>query len=381
MNFFFAASSVSVLLAIASTASYAQTTVVRIGHVAATSGPLASSGKSIENAARLAVEDLNAKNIAIGEKKARFELIAEDDAADPKQATAVAQKFVDSNVNAVIGHQTSGTSIPASREYSKAGIPQISVAATNPKYTRQGYKTTFRVVADDAQLGRALAKFSVSELKAKVVAVIDDRTAYGQGIADEYAKAVSEAGASLARREYTSDKATDLSAILTSIKAVKPDVIFFGGMYSVAGPMIKQIKQLGLSVKVVGGDGICTEELPKIAGDAIGERMVYCGEAAGTTAAQAAAVSEFNQRYKKRYGMDSEIFATNAYDAVGILAAAMQAAKSADPEKYLPALAATKGYKGLTGEISFDEKGDLKNGTVTLYTISTKGRQKVTVVQ
>jgi len=136
--------------------AFAQETIVKIGHVAPTSGSIAHLGKDNEMSARMAIEDLNAKGLMIGGKKVTFALLAEDDGADPKQATAVAQKLVDSGVNGVVGHLNSGTSIPASRIYSDAGIAQISPAATNPKFTRQGYKTTFRVVADDVQLGGAL---------------------------------------------------------------------------------------------------------------------------------------------------------------------------------------------------------------------------------
>src|SRR5206468_7106076 len=138
----------------------------------------------------MAIDELNAKGVTIGGKKAKFELVAEDDAGDPKQGTAVANKLVDAKVNGVIGHLNSGTSIPASKIYSDAGIPQISPSATNPKYTRQGFKTTFRVVADDVHLGGTLGRYAVKELKGKSIVTIDDRTAYGQGVAEEFAKAV-----------------------------------------------------------------------------------------------------------------------------------------------------------------------------------------------
>lgn len=155
--------------------------VVKIGHVAPTSGAIAHLGKDNENGARLAIEELNAAGVTIGGKKITLELMAEDDAADPKQGTAVAQKLVDAKVAGVVGHLNSGTTIPASSVYSAAGIPQIAPSSTHPKYTRQGFKTTFRMVADDARLGATLGKYTVGTLKGKVIAVIDDRTAYGQG--------------------------------------------------------------------------------------------------------------------------------------------------------------------------------------------------------
>ncbi len=255
----------------AGTAS-AQDMVVKIGHVGPTSGAIAHLGKDNENGARMAIEALNAKGVMIGGKKAKFELLAEDDGGDPKQGTSAAQKLVDSKVNGVIGHLNSGTSIPASKIYSDAGIPQISPSATNPKFTRNGYKTTFRVVADDVHLGGTLGKYAVTQLKGKSIAVIDDRTAYGQGVADEFEKGVKGAGGKTVAREFTNDKATDFTAILTSIKAKNPDVVFFGGMDAVAGPMMRQMKQLGISAKFVGGDGICSSELPKLAAGHHGRR-------------------------------------------------------------------------------------------------------------
>ena len=227
----------------------AQDMVVKIGHVGPTSGPQAHLGKDNENGGRMAIDDLNAKGVTIGGKKAKFELLAEDDAADPKQATAVANKLVDSKVNGVVGHLNSGASIPASKIYSDAGIPQISPSSTNPKYTRQGFKTTFRVVADDVQLGNTLGKYTEQQLKGKSVAVIDDRSAYGQGVAEEFAKGLKASGGAVADTQFTNDKATDFTAILTAIKSKKPDVIFYGGMDAVAGPMIRQMKQLGINAK------------------------------------------------------------------------------------------------------------------------------------
>jgi branched-chain amino acid transport system substrate-binding protein len=232
------------LLAAAGSASAQE--VVKIGHVGPTSGGIAHLGKDNENGARMAVDELNAKGVTIGGKKVKFELLAEDDGGDPKQGTAAAQKLVDSKVAGVVGHLNSGTSIPASKIYSDAGIPQVSPSATNPKYTRQGFKTTFRLVADDVHLGGTLGKYAVTQLKGKSIAVIDDRTAYGQGVADEFEKGVKAAGGKTVAREFTNDKATDFTAILTNLKAKKPDVVFFGGMDAVAGPMIRQMKQLGI---------------------------------------------------------------------------------------------------------------------------------------
>jgi branched-chain amino acid transport system substrate-binding protein len=362
-------------------AAYAQDMVVKIGHVGPTSGGIAHLGKDNENGARMAIDELNAKGTTIGGKKVKFEMLAEDDAGDPKQGTAVAQKLVDSKVNGVVGHLNSGTSIPASKIYSDAGIPQISPSATNPKFTRQGFKTTFRVVADDVHLGGTLGRYAVKTLNGKSIAVIDDRTAYGQGVAEEFTKAVKASGGNIAETQFTTDKATDFSAILTAIKAKKPDIVFFGGMDAVAGPMIRQMKQLGINAKFMGGDGICSGELPKLAAGAMADGQVVCAEAGGVEGAQKVGMEKFKADFKKKFGVDVQIYAPYVYDAVNVMVAAMVKAGSADPSVYLPVLAKTSGYQGVTGPISFDEKGDVKNGALTLFTYKGEKRDEIAVVR
>ena len=372
---------VAAAAALLSGAAMSQDLVVKIGHVGPTSGAIAHLGKDNELGARMAIDELNAKGVMIGGKKAKFELLAEDDAGDPKQGTAAAQKLVDSKVNGVVGHLNSGTSIPASKVYSDAGIPQISPSATNPKFTRNGYKTTFRVVADDVHLGGTLGKYSVKELKGQSIAVIDDRTAYGQGVADEFEKGVKASGGKIVGREFTNDKATDFTAILTSLKAKKPDVVFFGGMDAVAGPMLRQMKQLGIDAKFVGGDGICSGELPKLSAGTMGDGQVVCAEAGGVEGESKKSLDAFKAKFKEKYKVDVQIYAPYVYDAVQVMAAAMVKAGSADPAKYLPVLAKTEGYKGVTGTIAFDGKGDIKNGALTLFTYKGGAREQIAVVR
>jgi branched-chain amino acid transport system substrate-binding protein len=355
-------------------------TTIKIGHVGPTSGTIAHLGKDNENGARMAIEELNAKGLMIQGVKVTFELLAEDDAADPKQGTAAAQKLVDAKVHGVIGHLNSGTTIPASKLYSDAGIPQISPSATNPKYTRQGYATAFRVVADDVHLGGTLGKYAVTELKGKSIAVIDDRTAYGQGVADEFEKGVTAAGGAIVGREFTNDKATDFTGILTSLKAKKPDIVFFGGMDAVAGPMMRQMKQLGIKAKFMGGDGICSGELPKLAAGSMSDSQVVCAEAGGVGEDGKPALDKFNADFKAKFNADVQIYAPYVYDAVMTMVAAMQKADSADPAKYLPVLKTIE-HKGVTGTIAFDEKGDIKNGALTLYTYKGGKKQSLGIVR
>jgi branched-chain amino acid transport system substrate-binding protein len=369
-------------LALAFAGSAGAQEVIKIGHVAPISGASAHLGKDNENGAKMAIEELNAKGFKINGKAVKFVLLTEDDAADPKQGTAVAQKLVDAKVNGIIGHLNSGTTIPASKIYFDAGIPQISPSATNPQYTRQKFNTAFRVVANDNKLGGTLGRYALDKLQAKKIAVIDDRTAYGQGVADEFVKGAKakKPGIEIVAKEFTNANATDFNAILTTIKGKNPDVIFFGGMDSVAGPMLRQMKALGIKARFMGGDGLCTESLAKLAGDGVSDGQVTCAEAGGVSGEQQKAMDDFVARYKQKYHSDVQLYAPYVYDAVMTMATAMQNAKSALPAKYLPELAKVK-YQGVTGLISFDQYGDLKDGALTLFTYKGGKKTKIEVVR
>ena len=338
--------------------------IVKIGQVSPLTGPQAHLGKDNDNGARLAIDEANARGVTLGGQKVKFVLLSEDDQADPKTATIVAQKLVDAQVKGVIGHLNSGASIPASKIYRDAGIPQISPSATAIKYTDQGFKTAFRTMTNDRQQGRVLGEFLVKKMGGKRVAIIDDRTAYGQGLADEVEKAVKASGGELVAREYTSDKATDFSAILTSIKGKNPDVLFFGGMDPQGAPMAKQIQSLGLKAKFIGGDGLQTAEFLKLAGVA----------AEGVTASSPGLPIDsmpggktFRDKFTAKYGV-IQTYAPYAYDAATAMITAMEKAGSAEPAKYLDELPKIR-FAGVTGEIGFDAKGDVLGGAITLYRV------------
>ena len=350
--------------------------VIKIGSVSPLTGPQAHLGKDNENGARLAVDEINAAGLVIGGKKMHIDLISEDDQADPKIATTVAQKLVDNGVVGVIGHLNSGATIPASTIYHNAGIPQISPSATAIAYTAQGYNTAFRVMTNDEQQGRVLGQYAVTKLGDKKIAIVDDRTAYGQGLADEFAKAAKAAGADVVAREYTTDRSTDFMAILTSIKAKSPDLVFFGGMDPQAGPLTKQLKQLGINAQVLGGDGMQTPEYIKLAGaDAEGE----IASNPGLTLDSMPGGKAFKDKFTARFGQIQN-YAPYAYDAVYVLVDAMKRANSTDPAKYLPALKTTD-YQGVTGHIRFDQKGDVTGGAVTLYQVKHGAWQPLETVQ
>ncbi len=343
--------------------------VVKIGAAAPLTGAQAHVGKDNENGTRMAIEDANAKGIMIGGRKARFELLSEDDQADPKSATIVAQKLVDAKVSGVIGHLNSGTSIPASKIYSDNGIVQISPSATAVAYTNSGFKTTFRVMANDAQQGKALGTFATQTLGVKKIAVIDDRTAYGEGLAREFIKAAQAGGAQIIAHEYTTDRAVDFTAVLTSLKGKRPELIFFGGMDPQGVPMIKQMRALGLPAKFMMGDGGYTPKTPELAG--VAAEGVYAS-LPGVPLAKMPGGTDFSDRYVAKYHQPIQNYAPYCYDAVNVMIAAMQKAASVDPAKYLPELAKIT-HDGITAKITFDEKGDLKGGAITLYQIQ-KGK-------
>jgi branched-chain amino acid transport system substrate-binding protein len=359
-------------------AAEAPAEVIKIGHVGPLTGGIAHLGKDNENGARLAVEEINAAGgLKVGDKTYKFELVAEDDKADPKEGTLAAQKIVDSGAVAIVGHLNSGTTIPASKIYADANVTQISPSATNPKYTEQGFKTAFRVVANDNQQGAVLANYAAETLKAKTIAIIDDRTAYGQGLADVVEKVAKEKGLKVVGREFTNDKATDFNAILTKIRGAKPDVVMYGGMDATAGPMAKQMKQLGIKSTFLAGDGVCSPEFIKLAGDAAG--ILHCSMA-GEAVEKMAKGADFVAKYKAKFNQDVQIYSPYAYDAVYVVADAIKRAGKADRASITAAMPAAN-YEGVTGTITFDEKGDIKGGAISMFKVSDGKMEYVSTVR
>jgi branched-chain amino acid transport system substrate-binding protein len=312
----------------------------------------------------MAVDELNAQGPTIGGKPVKFQLQAEDDQADPKQGPLIAQKLADAKVAGVVGHFNSGVTIPASRVYNEAGIPELSVS-TNVKYTHQGFKTAFRLMADDDKQGTALGEYAVKTLKLKRLAVIDDASAYGQGLADSFAAAVRASGGQVVKHEHTTDKAVDFNALLTSIKAAKPDAVFFGGYDAQAGPMARQMKSLGMNVPLMGGETMNSAKFIELAGPAAEGSVASTPGAALESRPGGAA---FAAKYKARYNQDIGLYTPYFYDGVMVIAAAMKAANSTDPAKYLPALEKIK-YAGVTADIAFDKNGDLTKGLLTIFKV------------
>ena len=348
---------------------------VKIGHVGPLTGGIAHLGKDNENGARLAVEEANAAGIKIGGKDVKFTLVAEDDQADPKVGTTVAQKLVDAKVAGVVGHLNSGTSIPASPIYNGAGIPVISGSATNPKLTEQGFKNQFRVVGRDDQQGPAIASYLATEKKPKLVAVIDDATAYGEGIANEVEKTLKSANIKVLPREKGTDKTTDWKAVLTKLRGRNPDAVFYGGMDATGGPLLKQGRELGMKAVFSFGDGACTDKMKELGGEAA--EGLLCSQAG---IPPQAASKKFLDAFKKKFGNEPIIYAPFTYDAANLLIEAMKQADSTDPKAYLPVLQKIS-YSGATGPIAFDDKGDRKDAEITIFTMKGGKLEPIAVVK
>jgi branched-chain amino acid transport system substrate-binding protein len=352
-------------MSLAGTAHAQQVEEVKIGFAGPMTGAQAHYGQDFQNGITLAVEQENATKPVIGGKQIRFVLDSQDDQADPRTGTTVAQKLVDDGIKGMLGHFNSGTTIPASRIYANAGIPQIAMA-TAPEYTQQGFKTTFRMMTSDTQQGSVAGTFAVKTLGMKKIAVVDDRTAYGQGLADQFAKAAKAAGGTIIDREYTNDKAVDFKSILTKLKAQNPDLIYYGGADSQAGPMVKQMKSLGIKAPLMGGEMVHTPTFLQIAGDAANGTVASL---AGLPLDEMPGGKDYVAKYKQRFGQDVQTYSPYAFDGAMAMFAAMKAANSTDPAKYLSYLAKTNMPAVTTKELAYDERGDLKNGGITLYKV------------
>lgn len=344
--------------------AYAQEQIVKIGHSGPLSGANAFAGKDNENGVRLAVEELNAQKLVVGNKTLKFELHSEDDQCDAKTGVNAAQKLVDDGVKFVMGPYCSGVAIPASRVYSDAGA-MMSTVGTNPKVTQGGYKNLFRIIASDTQIGASMATYAANVLKVKQVGVIDDRTAFGQGVADEFIKEAKKLGLTVVGHEFTTDKSVDFLAILTSLKAKKPEAIFFGGYAPQAAPMARQMKQLGINAKMLGGDTLCSPEMGKLGGDAVND-TVFCAQG-GSILEKAVGGPAFKAKFKKRFNLDADAYAASFYDQTLFIGASMKKANSLDTNKVGAEMYKTS-YKGVAGTYTYDDKGNMTQAPITVFT-------------
>lgn len=337
--------------------------VVKIALVVPLTGDIAAMGQGMKNGATLAIEEANKNKVVKG---VRFELLALDDRADPKEAVNAAVQIVsDRNVYGVVGHLNSGCSIPASAVYNRHNIVMISPASTNPKLTLQGFKNIFRTCTTDDVQGSYAAKFVYKDTGRKTTAVIHDKTPYGQGLSEEFKKTFKKIGGKILCFEGIALGDRDFKALLIKIKGLKPEIIYFGGMYQEGGLISKQAKELGLNVPLVGGDGIFTNEFIKIAGKASEGDMATM---IGVPPEKLPQAKEFVEKHKKRFPrVDMQPYDAYTYDTTNIIIEGIKNV-GLDRSKIIDYVKNIK-YSGIIGTTQFDERGDTLNKEITFYRV------------
>lgn len=330
--------------------------VIKIGVAGPMTGDQAKMGTDFKNGVTLAVEEWNSKGGVLGK---RIKMLLADDQHDPKQAVAVANKLVNEGAVGVIGHFNSSCSIPASDVYNRAGIPMITPASTNPQLTEKGYKGVFRICGRDDQQGVIAARFVTEQLKVKKVAVIHDKTTYGQGLADEFKKNVSRKIEIVYYGGIVQgDK--DFKTVLTSIRERKPDLIYFGGVYPEAGLLVKQAKELGINVPFMSGDGTIDPKFIEIAGSAAeGTFLTFSPDPKKIPTAKT-----FIENYEKKFG-EIGPYSIYAYDATNVLLTAIKEAGTVEGKSVIDKLHSLE-FSGALGNIRFDDRGDV---TVAPYVV------------
>jgi branched-chain amino acid transport system substrate-binding protein len=332
--------------------------VIRIGVAGPMTGPQAKLGSDFRNGVTIAVDDWNSRGGLLGKK---IEIVVADDQADPKQAVSVANKLVNEGVAGVIGHFNSSCSIPASDVYNRAGIPMITPASTNPQLTERGYTGVFRVCGRDDQQGRVAAEFVLRKLALKRVAIIHDKTTYGQGLSGEFRKNLG-AGVEVVYSGGVTLGDKDFKTVLTSIKAKNPELIYFGGIYPEAGLLVKQSRELGLTVPFMSGDGSIDLKFVEIAGAeaAEGTYLTFSPDPKNTPQAKG-----FIDAYTARFG-DLGPYSIYAYDAVTALLSAIKEAGSAEGKTVIGKLHTSK-FSGASGTCVFMEKGDVAGAPYVVW--------------
>jgi len=349
-------------LALAGTASAQDIT---IGVAGPLTGQYATFGQQFKNGAELAVADINAAGGVLGKK---LKMVMEDDACDPKQARAVAEKLVGMKVPYVDGHFCSGSSIPASDVYAEAGVLQITPASTNPKFTERGMWNTFRVCGRDDQQGAVAGKYIVKHYKGKKVAILHDKSTYGKGLADETKKAINKAGLKEAMYEAYTAGEKDFNALVSRMKAASIDVVYVGGYHTEAGLILRQMRSQGMKSQMISGDAIATNEFWSITGEA-GEGMLFTfGPDPAKRKTAAAVVKSF-----KAKGINPEGYTLYTYASMQVWVGAVKKAKTTDPKKVAATIKAGK-WNTVLGPISYDKKGDITKLDYVFYKWSKDGK-------
>lgn len=358
-----ALASIAALTLVARPAMAQETQTIKIGFSGPMTGAQARYGRDFQSGVQLALEEFNATKPVVDGKITTFILDTGDDQADPRTGTLVAQRLVDEGVKGMIGPFNSGVTIPASAIFSRAGIPEISMA-TAPAYTQQGFKTAFRMMTSDTQQGSVMGKYAVEHLHAKRIAIVDDRTAYGQGLAHEFELAAKAAGGQIIDHQYTSDQSTDFRSILTLLKTERPDMIYYAGADAQSAPLLKQARGLALRASFASGDMSMTDNFLQVAGKAAQGAFVSLPGVPLQTMPGGAA---FTRHYKEKFNTDPGTYAPYAFDGAMALMKSMVAAGSSNPATYLPKLATIDMNGVTTKHFAYNQYGDLRDAVVTIY--------------
>ncbi len=346
---------------------------IKIGVGGPITGPNAAFGAQLKNGTEQAVEDINAAGGVLGQK---LQVSVGDDVSDPKQGVSVANKFVGDGVKWVVGHFNSGVTMPASEVYAENGILMISPSATNPKVTERGLWNTFRVCGRDDQQGEVAAAYIAKNFKDKKIAIVHDKTTYGQGLADETRKGLTKAGIKDVLYEGVNAGEKDFSALVSKIKAAGADFLYWGGLHTEGGLIVRQMRDQGLKTVLISGDGITTDEFATIGGPGVeGTLMTFPPDPQKRPEA-AAVVKKFEAKNFK-----PEAYTLYSYAAVQVMAEGAKRANSTDPKKIAAALQGGAPVKTVIGDLAFDKKGDITRPDYTVYTWKKGADGKITYIE
>lgn len=333
--------------------------VIRIGAAGPMTGDQSKMGVDLRNSVELAVSEWNEKGGVLGKK---IVLLSADDQADPKQAVSIANKLINQKAVALVGHWNSSCSIPASKYYQDANIVMVSPATTNPQLTLQGFKNVFRVCGTDDQQGKVAAEFVLKTIHPKKIAIIHDKTAYGQGLADYFKRALGDR-VQVVYYGGIIQRDPDYKAVLTTIKQSDPELYFFGGIYPEAGRLVRQAKEIGMNIPMITGDGVYDPTFINIAGaSAEGTYVTFGAEPAGLPSAKS-----FMDKYKAKYG-DPGPYSIYAYDAANIILTALAETRNTDGSKIAEYISKTV-FHGAFGDISFDKNGDVTKAPYVIWQV------------
>jgi branched-chain amino acid transport system substrate-binding protein len=346
---------------------------LKMGVAGPITGPNAAFGKQLTDGAEQAAADFNAAGGILGQK---IELSKGDDVSDPKQGVSVANKFVGDGIKIVIGHFNSGVTMPASEVYAENGILMITPSATNPKITERKLWNVFRTCGRDDQQGAVAADYIAKNLKGKKVAVVHDKTTYGQGLADETRKAMNKAGVKEVLYEGVNTGEKDFSALITKMKNAGVEIVYWGGLHTEGGLIVRQMRDQGVKAVMMSGDGITSDEFATIGGPGVeGTLMTFPPDPRNRPEAAKVVAA-----YKAK-GINPEAYTLYTYAAMEIVKQAAEAAKTLDPKKVAAQIHSGQKFKTVIGELSYDKKGDITRPDYTMYTWKKGADGKVTYVE